>query len=109
MSTENTHDQPVDLTPLLFPTAKFPLGVCYITPGAQAALLEARQSPFEFLERHQDGDWGTVNTEDWQANDASLEDGSRIFSAYVTRLDVKLWVITEADRHATTLLLPEEY
>jgi hypothetical protein len=46
---------------------------------------------------------------DKRENELSLKNGFRILSAYRTMRDVRLWVITEADRSATTLLLPEEY
>ena len=89
---------------------KFPLGQTLATPGAIQAMAESNQSPGEFLSRHAKGDWGCVCREDAHLNDLALEDGSRILSAYTTKNKVtKLWVITEADRSATTLLLPEEY
>ena len=93
---------------------KFPLGQLLATPGALAALEESGQSPSDFLSRHANGDWGLVDREDWQANDSSLVDGSRLLSAYKTAKGVKLWVLTEAkdddgNRAATTILLPDEY
>ena len=86
-----------------------PLGMLLATPGALSALEHAGQSPAEFLARHQQGDWGEVGAEDWEANDRDLKDGNRLLSAYRTKLNVKLWIITEADRNATTILLPGEY
>ena len=83
----------------------FPLGQIVATPGAIEALNEARQSPVEFLARHAQGDWG----EDKALNDQAVKDVSRILSAYRTKLGVKIWVITEADRSSTCLLLPDEY
>lgn len=88
---------------------KFELGDVVITPGALKALEEAGQSPWEFLSRHQAGDWGELCEEDKEENELSLREGFRLFSAYTTRKGVKIWIITEADRSATTLLLPEEY
>ena len=88
---------------------RFPLGRVVATPGALRALEEANQNAFEFLERHQAGDWGELCDEDKRENEFSVRNGFRILSAYRTRHDVKLWVITEADRSATTLLLPHEY
>ena len=88
---------------------KFPLGRVVATPGAIQALEEAGQMPQVFLRRHVQGDWGEVCAEDKRLNDASVKDGTRILSAYYTSLKEKLWVITEADRSATTLLLPSEY
>jgi hypothetical protein len=79
------------------------------TPGAVAALEAAGQSPHEFLDRHVRGDWGDVPAADKEENDFSLQHGFRILSAYTTRAGERIWVITEADRSATTFVLPEEY
>jgi hypothetical protein len=87
----------------------FKLGQMLTTPGALAALKESNQTPMEFICRHQSGDWGEMDDEDKALNDAALRDGSRLLSAYQTSKGVKLWVITEADRSATTILLPEEH
>lgn len=85
------------------------LGFVVATPGALRALEEAGQRPEEFLERHADGDWGEVSAADWEENDLSAGQGYRVISAYTLSTGVKIWVITEADRSATTVLLPEEY
>lgn len=61
------------------------------------------------LQRHAVGDWGDCCVEDWEENDLSLEHGWRLFSVFHDRNGVKFWVITEADRSATTVLIPEEY
>ncbi len=91
-------------------TAKaFPLGQVVATRGALAAVHEAGQSPMLFIVRHADGDWGEVNGADWAMNDDALESEGRLLSAYRTTLGVRVWVITEADRSVTTLLLPDEY
>lgn len=87
----------------------FKLGQVVATPGALAALEEAGQAPWELLARHVQGDWGDVGQEDAQANDRSVEDGSRILSAYKLNTGEKIWVITEADRSSTCILLPDEY
>jgi hypothetical protein len=87
----------------------FPLGQVVATPGALEALAEAGQLPQEFLHRHVTGDWGTLPPEDVHANEEALTSGARLFSSYTTRLGVKIWVISEWDRSATTLLLPSEY
>lgn len=87
----------------------FSLGETIMTIGAKEALAESNQLPNEFLAKHQTGDWGTAGKEDWQENDLSVKQGCRILSAYKTVKGVKLWVITEADRSATTMLLPSEY
>jgi hypothetical protein len=88
---------------------KFELGQMVMTPGADLAMREARQVPPEFLLRHKNGDWGELPVEDARENEWSLENGARLFSAYRTRTDEKLWVITEWDRSVTTLLLPGDY
>jgi hypothetical protein len=88
---------------------RFTLGRIVATPGALRALSEAQQSPAEFLDRHSAGDWGDLEDEDKQENEFSVERGLRILSAYTTRSGDKIWIITEADRSATTLLCPHEY
>lgn len=88
---------------------KFPLGQLVITRGAIEALAEAGQSPMDFVQRHQSGDWGEVPEADRRENDFSITHGFRILSAYRTTRDVRIWVLTEADRSATTILLPDEY
>jgi hypothetical protein len=88
---------------------RFPLGRVVATPGALRALEEANQNPSEFLERHQAGDWGELCEEDKDENEFSVRNGFRILSAYRIRNNVRIWVITEADRSATTFLLPHEY
>jgi hypothetical protein len=89
--------------------ARFPLGQIVATPGAIEALARAEQTAIEFLSRHQHGDWGDLCEEDRRENEFSVDKELRIFSAYHTKLGDKLWVITEADRSATTILLPSEY
>ncbi len=88
---------------------KFDLGQLVGTPGAFAALAVAGHVPPEFLLRHKHGDWGELPEEDAWENDRALRDGGRLLSAYATRHEERLWVITEWDRSATTVLLPEEY
>jgi hypothetical protein len=88
----------------------FSPGQLVATPGALAALAKAGQTPLEFLARHVCGDWGELTEEDRKENQVSLERGFRLQSSYRTNAgDTKLWVITEADRSVTTILLPEEY
>ena len=88
---------------------KFPLGQVVVTPGALQALEEAGQSPVDFLRRHVVGDWGELGEEDQAENELSVVRGFRILSSYTLSTGEKLWIITEADRSATTLLLPDEY
>jgi hypothetical protein len=87
----------------------FPLGQIVATPGALAALEKSGQTPAEFLARHTKGEWGELSEEDRQENRLSLQRGFRLLSSYRTQAGDKLWLITEADRSVTTLLLPEEY
>jgi len=87
----------------------FPLGQIFLTVGAQDALEESNQLPNEFLARHQTGDWGLVCADDRRENDLSVKESFRILSTYKTSEGEKLWIITEADRSSTTILLPEEY
>ncbi len=89
--------------------AKFDLGQVVMTPGAGEALLTAQHVPPEFLLRHMNGDWGELCAEDARENERSLRLGNRLLSAYHTRTEEKLWVITEWDRCATTIPLPAEY
>jgi hypothetical protein len=79
------------------------------TPGALEALVRGVQSPAVFLARHQRGDLGEVSPADWQANERALRTQERLLSVYRTAVGERLWIITEADRSVTTLLLPEEY
>lgn len=96
--------------------SKFSLGQIFITPEAQSELEKANQSPWQFIiALHSQGQWGDeLCEEDRVLNDESLNDGSRLLSAYKLATGVKIWVITEAEddsgkRAATTVLLPEEY
>lgn len=61
------------------------------------------------IKRHLNGDWGDVCPSDWQLNEDALKHGNRLLSVYHTHDDVKFWIITEADRSATTVLLPSDY
>ena len=88
---------------------KFTLGQLVATPGALEALQDSGQSPSDFLSRHVRGDWGEVCPEDKMLNDQALIEGSRILSAYRTIKGARLWIITEADRSSTCVLLPSEY
>jgi hypothetical protein len=90
-------------------TPLFRLGRLVATPSALAALQEAQQSPADLLQRHASGDWGEVDAEDTQANEDALRHGERLLSAYLLQSGVRVWVITEADRSSTCVLLPEEY
>ncbi len=87
----------------------FALGQIVATPGALEALQASHQSPAEFLARHARGEWGELSADDIAENEFSLKNGFRLLSSYATATGQKLWVITEADRALTTVLLKDEY
>jgi hypothetical protein len=89
--------------------ARFQLGRIVATPGALGALAEAGESSATFLRRHVTGDWGEVDEEDRRENELSVIQGFRLLSSYTLANGAKFWIITEADRSATTVLLPSEY
>lgn len=88
---------------------RFQLGQLYATHGALEALEDAGQSPEDFISRHARLEQGELCNADHRENLFSVDKPLRIFSAYKTAQGVKVWVITEADRSATTILLPSEY
>lgn len=96
MST-TLHDRPLELS----------VGRLFVTPGVIAQIKPAEV--FAALERHRRGDWGLVCEEDQLANEAALIHELRILSSYEDKKGQTFWIITEADRSATTILLPEEY
>ena len=87
----------------------FSLGRVVATPGALEMLAEAGIDPAAILDRHVVGDWGELCEQDRQENEFSLNRGFRLLSSYPLPSGQKLWIITEADRSATTILRPEEY
>ena len=86
----------------------FPLGDVVATPAALALLEQHQILPLLLLGRHLGGDWGDVPPDDAAANEAALRSGDRLLSSYSVG-NARVWVITEADRSSTTLLLPSEY
>ena len=88
---------------------KFPLGQTVATPGVVEAFERNGQSPITFLRRHLRGDWGELDQEDVAENEFSLRHGLRFLSAYNLKDGPRIWIITEADRSSTTILLPSEY
>ena len=90
-----------------FPIARFRIGHIVSTPNALAHLTQ--EDILLGIQRHQAGDWGDVCAEDRQANDQALVHGTRILSVYHAANGTKFWVIMEADRSMTTVLLPEDY
>ena len=95
-------------------TLLFGLGKLFVTRGIHALMDEHNLDVTPYISRHQTGDWGEVCAEDAAENQRSLAQGFRLFSAYSFASDIggqtyKLWIITEADRGVTTVLLPSEY
>jgi hypothetical protein len=88
--------------------APLPLGRVVATPGALKVLLEAGEDPVSYLARHSSEDWGELDERDRRENELSLRHGWRIVSSYPVG-EKAIWIITEADRSVTTILLPEEY
>lgn len=85
----------------------FDLGALYMTSGVQEAIPPSQVATA--LRRHAQGDWGTLGDEDRRANDRAIKDGGRLLSAYDAADGTRFWIITEADRSVTTVLLPSEY
>lgn len=92
----------------LITAIKFPPGQVVATPGALELLERRGKDALEFLCRHMRGDWGDMCDEDKATNEHALENDLRLFSAYEIE-GGKLWLITEWNRSATTLLRPDEY
>ncbi len=86
---------------------KFPLGQIVATPNALSQITQ--DDVQNALRRHVGGDWGDVCADDAKENELSLNEGFRLLSVYKAENDTRFWVITEADRSATTILLPEDY
>ncbi len=89
------------------PIAKFRLGHIVATPNALSQLTQ--EDILTGIQRHQAGDWGDVDAHDRQENELSLQQGRRLLSVYQSARGVKFWLITEADRASTCVLLPEDY
>ena len=89
------------------PVARFRLGRLVSTPNALNKL--SHDDILTAVWRHQAGDWGCVDDEDRRANDRALIEGTRLLSVYESANGVKFWLITEADRSVTTILMPEDY
>ncbi|NOT01220.1 MAG: hypothetical protein HOP29_11395 [Phycisphaerales bacterium] len=88
-------------------TTKFALGRTVITPNALASINT--DDACAALKRHASGDWGDVCPDDRAENEFALDKYLRLFSVYHDRTGLKFWIITEADRSVTTILLPEDY
>lgn len=106
MQTETSTIATAKTTPA---PVRFPLGRMFITQGASEALEDAGQSAQEFISRHARLEQGELSNADHKENLFSVDKYLRIFSAFKTAQGIKIWVVTEADRSATTILLPSEY
>lgn len=93
--------------PFIIHLGRFTLGAFYATPGAIE--IVPSDEIRDLLQRHAACDWGDCCEEDWDANCRAIHEGRRIFSVYTTNSGERVWIITEADRSYTTLLLPSEY
>ena len=87
----------------------FSLGQLVATPDALAEIEASGDSLVGYLNRHVTGDWGDLDEHDRKENDLGLKRDLRILSAYILSSGVRIWIITEADRSSTCVLLPEEY
>ena len=88
---------------------RFELGLVVATPGALKVLGCLEVSPSELLERHASGDWGDVPPEDARENEYALKRHLRVMSSYPLPSGERVWIVTEADRSSTCILLPSEY
>ena len=88
---------------------KFELGALVSTPGALELLQAAGKQPLDYIIRHLTGDWGDLDEHDRLVNERALLHGGRLLSSYIVAADQRIWVISEHDRSATTILLPQEY
>jgi hypothetical protein len=95
------------MTSRKIPVAAFRLGRIVTTPNAIESLTQ--EDILLGIQRHQAGDWGDLSEDDRAANQDALVHGSRILSAYNSANGRRFWIITEADRSVTTVLLPEDY
>ena len=85
----------------------FALGQIVATPNALARLTQ--DDILRGLQRHAAGDWGDLDKDDREENDLSLQKGFRLLSVYHAANGTKFWIITEAARNSTCILLPEDY
>jgi len=90
-------------------SALFPLGQVVMTSSIDSLIEDIGLNPLPFLKRHANGDWGDLCDDDSEENTLALQTGTRLFSAYNVNDELKIWIITEADRSVTTILLPSDY
>lgn len=89
--------------------AKFPLGKVCCTLGAAQEFDRAGVSHYALVCRHQNGDWGETDPEDWRRNEEALAEGGGLFSSYFLPSGANVWIVTESSRTLTTVMLPDEY
>lgn len=99
----------MSLINLLQEDPTFSFGIVGMTAGVQSLVQSGELEPLEYLVRHLQGDWGDISDEDRQRNADALVHGNRVLSSYQLPGGQCLWILTEADRSITTLLMPEEY
>ena len=92
---------------LIVTVPKFPLGHLVSTPNALSQLTQEDISGA--IQRHASGDWGECDSHDWASNERALKHGGRLFSVYLSEAKDRFWVITEADRSSTCVLMPSDY
>lgn len=89
-------------------TPRFRVRFMLVSPEALIALIEAKEDPKTLVLRHLEGDWGDVGPEEWAENEHAVRHGGRLFSVFHTRHGRKLYLVTEANRYATTILVPRD-
>lgn len=87
----------------------FPLGAVVATPAALRLLRDNGLTPMQLLLRHSTGDWSEMDKQDQEANSLAIKSGARLFASYDVTEQDRVWIITEADRSSTTILLPSDY
>lgn len=92
-----------------FPTISVPFSMGRTVATPYVLNTVPQSEIFDALRRHQSCDWGDVGPQDKWSNDRAVKGGERLFSVYHSKSGIKFWIITEADRSATTVLLPEDY
>jgi len=105
MKAQNDHDTMLEVAQPNSTTLE--VGKLFVTPGVQRSI--SCDDLLTAIRRHHAHDWGEVGQHDWQANDESLQRGGRLLSTYDSKDGVRFWIITEACRTMTTILLPNEY
>ena len=87
----------------------FSLGKVLLTSATNAMFCEGSLDVSELINRHVSGDWSDMCDDDIESNKDAIANGFRVFSSYKLSESQNIWIITEADRSITTILLPDEY